>query len=392
LRLVSALILMIVASVLVWWLPYSLMIKWGVIVASVSIFLNLLDQMVVAFFQNKINMKRVAIAELVGKLVLLVLTILVVYLKGSLILLLVVIILGFSVNLGINLNYLSKFIKLKLSYNKQIWQNILKKSWPVALTTLFSLIYFKADTLLLSILPVNQIFATSNEMAVGIYGAPYKILEVLIGWPAIFMGLVSPLLAKSWAEKNIDKLKQVFQKAFDVLVIIIWPMIIGVIILAKPLMVLIAGQEFAISSLPLQILIWAVGIIFLTHLTTYTIIALGQQKRMIKFYVSAAILAVTAYLIFIPQYSYIAAATITVAVELFMLITTIYLLKKVVTLKISLMVFAKALLSAIIMGTCLLFIINLNVILLILIGIIIYLGVLYLLGGVDKKMIQELVK
>jgi len=390
LRLVTALILMLVASILVWWLPYSLIIKLGVMVASVSIFLNLLDQLVVAFFQNKINMKRVALAELVGKIILLGLTILIVYLKGNLILLLIAIILGFSVNLGINLSYLNKFIKVKLSYNKQIWRDILKKSWPVALTTIFSLIYFKADTLLLSVLPVNSMFASSNEMAVGIYGAPYKILEVLIAWPAIFMGLVSPLLAKNWAEKNIEKFKQLFQKAFDVLNIIIWPMIIGVVVLAKPLMVLVAGNEFVKSSLPLQILIWAVGIIFLTHLTTYTIIALGQQKKMIKFYVVAAILAVIAYLIFIPQYSYVAAATITVLVELFMLMATIYLLKKVVALKINLLVFSKAVLAAIVMGGCLYFIINLNVVLLILIGAGIYLGVLYLLGGIDKEMIKEL--
>ena len=38
LRLITALILMIIATGLVWWLPYSLMIKLGVMVASISIF------------------------------------------------------------------------------------------------------------------------------------------------------------------------------------------------------------------------------------------------------------------------------------------------------------------------------------------------------------------
>jgi len=390
LRLITAGILMLLAGGLVWFFPYSLLIKIGVLVAALSIFLNLLDQIVVAFFQNKVNMKRVAVAELAGKLTLLGLTILIVILKGNLLLLLVAVILGFVINFGINLSYLRKFIKLRLSWDWIIWQSILKKSWPVAVTTIFSLIYFKADTLLLSILPINPVWALNNEVAVGIYGAPYKILEVLIAWPAIFMGLVSPLLAKSWLEKNVIRFQQVFQKAFDVLVIIIWPMMIGTLVLAQPLIVLVAGKEFVNSALVLQILIWAVGIIFLTHLTTYSIIALGKQKSMIKFYVVAAILALTAYLIFIPQYAYLAAATITVLVELFMLMATIYLLKKVVGLKINLLVFTKALVAAVVMGFCLFYIINLNVIILVLLGAGIYLGTLYIIGGVDKKVIKEL--
>ncbi len=390
LRFITAIFLLILASIIIWWLPYSLTIKIGVIVAAVATILNLLDQIVVAFFQNKIDMKRVAIAELVGKIILLGLTILIVFLKGGLILLLVAIILSFIVNLGINLIYLKKFIKLRLSFNWQIWQSILKKSWPVAVTTIFSLIYFKADTLLLSILPINPTWAINNEVAVGIYGAPYKILEVLIAWPAIFIGLVSPLLSKSWAKNNIEELNRIFQKAFDVLIIVIWPMIVGVLILAQPLMILVAGQAFVKSALVLQILIWAVGIIFLTHLTTYTIIALGQQRKMIKFYIMAAVLAVAAYLIFIPRYAYVGAATITVLVEFFMLITTLYVLRKRINLKISLLIFSKAMLAALVMGLVLFYLINLNIVLLILIGIGVYLGILYLIGGINRKMIKEL--
>lgn len=392
LRFITAVGLMFVAGVLVWFFPYSLIIKIGVIVASISIFLNLLDQIIIAFFQNKINMKRVAIAELIGKLITLGLIVLIVYLKGNLILILAAIILGFGANLGINLNYLSRFIKLRLKIDWQIWKEILCKSWPIAITSIFSLIYFKADTLFLSVLPVNSVFAASNEEAVGIYGAPYKILEVLIAWPAIFMGLVSPLLSKAWADKNIINFNNIWQRAFNILSIIIWPMIIGVVVLAKPLIILIAGNAFINSALIFQILIWAVGIIFLTHLTTYTIIAMGRQKQMIKFYVVAAILAVMGYLIFIPIYSYLAAAVVTVLVEGFMLIATIYLLKKYIGLRTNLLIFGKAMLAAVVMGFLLSWWLNWNVVLLVIIGAIVYLGVLWLIKGIDKNLIKEFVR
>ena len=228
-RFFSALLLMVAAGILVWMFPYSGLIKTGIIIASASIFLNLIDQIIVAFFQNKIDMKRVAVAELAGKIITLVFTILVVWFDRGLIWILVTVILGFSGNLIINLFYLRKFIKLKFSFDFEIWQSVLKKSWPIAVTSIFSLVYFKADTLFLSILPVNPAFASSNNQAVGIYGAPYKILEVLIAWPAIFMGLVSPLLSRAAVKEgrvaSLESLASedvqdssfaiIFQKAFE---------------------------------------------------------------------------------------------------------------------------------------------------------------------------------
>src|SRR3989338_213127 len=113
LRFFSALLLMVVASALAWVFPYSFLIKLGILVAALSVFLNLPDQIVVAFFQNKIEMKRVALAEIAGKIITLGLTVLMVYLDQGLLWVLASVILGFSVNLGINLIYLRRFIKLK---------------------------------------------------------------------------------------------------------------------------------------------------------------------------------------------------------------------------------------------------------------------------------------
>ncbi|OIO17549.1 hypothetical protein COV56_01305 [Candidatus Kuenenbacteria bacterium CG11_big_fil_rev_8_21_14_0_20_37_9] len=388
LRFFSALVLMIAASAIIWLFPYSLIIKLGVIVASFSIFLNLLDQLLVAFFQNKINMKRVAVAEFIGKLALLVATIFVVYLNGNILGLIVAIILGFMVNFFINLCYLNKFIKLKFEFDKKIWRDILKISWPVAITSIFSLIYFKADTLFLSILPANPAYTVSNEAAVGIYGAPYKILEVLITFPAIFMGLVSPLLSKAWQNNDRQSFRASWQKAFDSLAIIIWPLIIGVLVLARPLIVLIAGVDFAVSAPVFRILIFATAIIFVTHLTTYSIIAINKQKNMIKYYLLAAILAVILYIVLIPKYSYFAAAWVTTAVEFFMLISTIFILKKYSGIKINLSVFGKAMLASVIMGFVLNLIYGWNIILLIILGGAIYFGVLFLLNGVTKNILD----
>ncbi|NMB48176.1 flippase [Candidatus Kuenenbacteria bacterium] len=390
LRLVSATVMMVLACGLVWFFPYASIVRKGVLIAAVSIWLSLLDQIMVAFFQNRAEMKRVALAEMVSKVVVLILTMAAIYLKMNLMIVLAVVVVGALVNTGINFCYLMKLTPIRLEADRETWKEIFHLAWPVAVTSIFSLIYFKADTLLLSLLPVSHFYALNNSEAVGIYGAPYKILEVLIAWPAIFMGLVSPILSRKWAEKDEAGFKRVFGRALSGLLIIICPMIAGAMILARPLIVLIAGTEFVRSAVILQILIWATGIIFVSHLTTYALIALGKQKKMIGYYVAAAILAVVGYVIFIPRYAYFAAAAITVAVELFMLITTAILLRRSVAVGVEWKIFGKALAATVAMSAALLILPAMNVLLLGVVGAVVYVTVLFLLKGVDGEMVREM--
>jgi len=390
LRALSATGLMIVASGLVWFFPYDPIVKIGVIVAAVSIWLNLLDQIMVAFFQNRAEMKRVAIAEIAGKVMTLALVIIAVQARMNLIVMLAITVIGGLVNGGINFGYLLKFTKIKLAFDKVVWREIFRLSWPVALTSVFSLIYFKADILILSLLPANEIYAATQNEAVGIYGAPYKILEVLIAWPAIFMGLVSPILSSAAGEKRQEDFTRIFRRAMSGLLMIAVPMMVGAVIVARPLMVFVAGAEFARSAPVLQILIWATGIIFLSHLTTYALIALGQQKKMIRYYLVAAVGAVAGYLILIPKYSYFGAAVMTVAAELFMLITTWILLRKNAVVGVEKKLLGKIFLATAVMGAVLVILKNMQVIIVVVVGAGVYAGVLILLKGVDREMVREM--
>ncbi len=392
LRLVSALVLMGLANLIVWFLPYSYLIKVGTLIASISIVLSLLDQLAVAFFQNKIKMWLVSTSEIIGKLVLLGLVVWLIGKRAGLWFLFMAIVLSLGISLLINLFYLKKFIHLRLVFNWQIWREILNKAWPVAVTMFFALIYFKADTLLLSLLPLNPLYAMNNNQAVGVYGAAYKILEVLIAWPAIFVGLVSPLLARSWAQNEKKRFELVFQQAFNALMLVIWPMIVFILILAKPLITLVVGSSFMPAAGVLRVLIWAVGMIFLSHLTTYSIIALGKQKEMIKFYVTAAVLALAGYLFFIPKYVYWGAAGMTVLVEAFMLVATFYLLLKTTKIKINLLISLKGMLAALLAGAGLILLTGWNLFILIIIGLLVYLVFLWAMGGLDMNWLLGLLK
>jgi len=377
-RFVSGAILMLVASGLVWFFPYPYLVKLGTLVISLAVLFMTVDQITVALFQEKMKTKYVALAEIAGKVVILLSTILVIKLSLGFACVLWTVVAGCMVHFLINIIFARKLLKFSFAFDKNVWQNILRKSWPVATYMIFSMIYFKADTIVLSLY--------HSQSMVGIYGAPYKILEVLIAFPAIFMGLVSPHLSRAWSQNNLGSFKQIFQKAFDFLSIIVWPLIFGTIVLAQPIMNLVAGKEFLASAPVLQILIIATGIIFLAHLSTFSVVAINKQRQMMKYYILAAILALALYFAFIPRYSYYAAAVITVLIEFFILATSWIMVKKETGIKISFKNNLRSLLISVIMAL-ILYLLNFNIFASIIAGGLIYTGGLWLAGLLKKEMI-----
>jgi len=383
LRFLSGIFFMIVADSLIWFFPYNPAIKLGTLIISISVLTMMVDQVVVAIFQEQMKTKFAALAEFLGKVLTLILIYLAIKSNLSIIYLLWATTLGLIFHAFFNLFFARKFLHFNLSYHKETWLKILKNSWPIATYLIFSMIYFKADTIILSLY--------HPQSTVGLYGASYKILEVLITLPAIFMGLVSPHLSRAWAENNFSHFKAVYQKAFDLLSILVWPMIFSVLVLAQPMMAFIAGSEFLPAAPIFQILIIATGIIFLAHLSTFSIVAINKQKTMMKFYIIAAIIALILYFIFIPKYSYWAASLITVAVESFILICSWLMIKKQTGIKINLDISAKSFLASLIMAIVI-SLTNLNLFANIAIAIITYFSCLWLFGVMRKEMVSEFLR
>jgi len=225
---------------------------------------------------------------------------------------------------------------------------------------------------------------------VALYGAAYKILEVLIALPILFMGLILPHLTASWAEENRQRWQEIFQKSWDALSLATLPLVAGGIVLAKPIIKLIAGEGYGASAQIMQILMLATGIIFLGSLFTHAIVAVNEQKAMIKFYLITAVIAVILYIKFIPIYSYYAAAGITVLAELLIALSAAYKVYSVSALKLSWLVFTKALLASAVMAFLLALCGNIHVLIAIPLGVSAYLILIILLKAAPKELSSAL--
>lgn len=383
-RLIASIIFLGLAPLVVLFFPYPTIIKVGVALASLGFIFHSLTSTLTSFFQKHLIIYKIVIAETVAKIIYLGIIILAIYLNRGLLGIITAVILDSFFALAILIYFALKQISLKPSFDFKVWHKILKTTWPIALTIALNLIYFKGDIFIMSLI--------RSQSEVGLYGAPYKILEVLINITYLFLGLILPLLATAIAIKNFEKLKIIIQSTFDFLIILTIPMIVGGYFLGRELMILMAGSEFAISGDIIKILLLATGAIFMAALFGYVVVALDQQKRMIKFYAINAVLSVGGYWILISKYGYWGAAWMTVATEIFILITAAYVMYRSINFLPNLKLLGKSIVASLIMAIPLYVFPNLIFPLAIFIGVLVYFFTLYILKGFDKQMILEIVK
>lgn len=327
---------------------YSTSVVFAIAATTLFYFFLSMNQLLSAIFQKFLQTQWVAIGELAGKLVQCSLTVLVVALGGSVFWMLMILVASAGVNFFINLWASQKFMRLRFAWDGDVVRSVLKEAWPIALSIICTLIYFKGDTFVMTFFETQQV--------VGQYGAPYKILEVLVTFPAMFAGLVLPILTQAWNVGDRDRFQKLFQRSFAAIAIIAIPILFGVQVLAPQIMTLIAGADFASDAAgiervvnSLRILILATTAIYFGTLFGYLVVALNKQKTMLFGYAFVALTAMTGYLLLIPRFSVYGAAWVTVYSESMIVLIGLVIILRTTRIRLSFYAPLAAVISAVIM-------------------------------------------
>lgn len=382
LRFFSALLFLGGGSFLIFAFPYPAIVKWSAVIVSLSFFFMSLVQILTTVFQKYLKMGQVALAEVIGRVGFLIVILLFIFYQGNLPALMWGNVANTFIYFVVLWFLIKKFGKVTWAFNWEYWKTVVSKTWPIALGIAFNLVYFRADTIILSLY--------KPAADVGIYGAPYKVLEIITTFPHMFMGLVMPLLTAAWVAQNLERFKNVMQGTFDFFIILAVPMVLGSIPLAEKIMKLIAGSQFGESGKILPALMLATGIIFIGILFTYALVILEKQKNMLKYYFSAAVLSLIGYFIFIPKYSYFGAAWVTVIIELFIALSAFVLTYKFSRAKLSLKIFWKSLLASLLMILIISLLPNWPTLLLIFTAFLIYGILMIILKGINPAIARQL--
>lgn len=382
LRLFITIAILILSPVIVYFLPYDTDIKTAIIIISFSYVFSSYYQILNGLFQKRILMNQVTLSELAGKLVQV--TLIIVAIKFDLGFYFIIASLSASMLINFALVHLlcRRFIHFRIQFDFEYWKKFLRQSYPIGLGAIVTFIYFKADSILLSLM--------KSPEDVGIYGAAYKVVENMTFFPAMIVGLTMPLLSLN-IQENRQKFDYILNKNFKVFLVLVIPLLIGVTFLADGIMGVIAGQDFAASANVLRICVFALAFIFFGNLFNNVLIAARLQKYFLGILVICAVFNITSNLIFIPQYSYYATATTSVFTELLVAVLSAFVIYKKIKFVPKVNRFFSLLLSGALMAVYLYLMKDQNMYLQIISSALIYFGCLVLFKVISKDEILSLI-
>lgn len=382
LRLVSGFLLFGIAPILVLFLPWSQSVKQAVLVGAVAYFLMGGATMLVGIFQKHEAMWRPALAELINRIVLVSLVAFFAYSQMGVVAMVFAMLVANLIWLFLMMYYAKPFVLIRPLFEIKIWKKITSRSWPIAISTIFNLLYLKGDILILSYF--------RDQTEVGLYGLAYKLIDILTVLPMMFMGLLLPSMVKAWTENNKEIFKKRVSQTFDVFIITIIPIILGAQAVGVDLINFIAGNDYETAGNVLQILVLALIGVFLGGLFGHLVVAINKQKQMIFGYALVAIITLPGYFYFIQLYGMWGAAWMTIFSETLITLFTFIMVYKHSKALPGLRVFLKSLAASIVMYFIIDILPETHVVMDILVGMLSYIIIMFILKGIKTEEIKSL--
>lgn len=318
LRLIASIGILALSPLIVLFLPYSSQVNHGILIIALSLLFSSSYQVLNGVFQKRLAMDKVAIAELAGKVAQVGVIIIAATRQWSFEWIVSAVLFNMVVSFVIAFLWSRRYLKFSLQFDFSYWKSFLKESLPMGAAAVITFLYFKMDTILLSIM--------RSSSDVGIYNASYKVVENLNFFPAMIVGLVMPIMSRT-VFHDWKKFEIVSNHTLKLFVILTVPLVIGTLFLSDGIVYLIGGDKFAESAEVLRILIFALVCMFFGHFFNATLIAGNLQRTLMFIFAFAAGFNVISNLIVIPVFSYIGAAYISVITELAVVALSVYFAK-----------------------------------------------------------------
>ncbi len=324
LSLFAALLMVLGAMVIPLQTTNPLLVRKAIMLGSLILILNTVKASLYVIFQTKLQLQKQSVVDVTISLLILLISLFFVRQQLGLIPLISAFILANLAGIIISLFLAIRTIEFDWRIDKRFIRRLLTESFPMGAILLIFTIDNKIDTVMLG--------SIKGSGAVGIYAIAYRIYDVLILGAAYFMFTLLPVLSRhSDLTRWREKLKKIYQKSFDFMFLMGITVVVGIWVFA-PLAVKLITQrkflEFSDSIVVLRLLGFALFLAYFNHLTGYTIVALGKQRRYFFIALGALIFNVVTNALVIPKFSYYGAAVVTILTEgLVLIITSVFVFR-----------------------------------------------------------------
>jgi O-antigen/teichoic acid export membrane protein len=277
-------------------------------------------------------------------------------------------------------------IRPKIIINRETLKFLFTIAYPFALAGIFVKVYSYLDSILLSKL--------AGDLAVGWWSVAYKITYAFQFIPMAFSAAMFPAMSAYYiSDKTL--LRKTFERVMFYLAIIAVPLACGIFSLAEPIILKIYGESYLPSIIPLQILIFAIIFIFLNFPVGSLLNATDRQMTNTLMMGGAMLVNIVLNTLLIPFFSFNGAAISALASYVVLFASGLYFANKVVDYNKIFLIRSlfKIFFSALAMSAIVIFLRPyISFIILIPLGMIVYFSAMFLIKGIEKRDIVNIVK
>lgn len=259
-----------------------------------------------SIFQGFQRMEYQTVWNILNSLFILVGVLAVVWLGGSVVQVAVAYLIAAALSLVYSAaTFTRRFFTPGLSFSR----DMIREAIPFGITSVFSLIYFWIDSVMLSLM--------KGDVSVGLYNAPYRLLTVISSLYGVYLTAVFPVMSRFHVESE-DSLRFTYMRSLKYLIIIAVPLIFTVFTLAGPLIELIFSAKYLESVPALRVLIIATAFMFINGVSSSLLGSANRQITVTRITGVAALFNVTLNLALIPRFDFMGASAATVMTEALM--------------------------------------------------------------------------
>ncbi|MFH1202738.1 MAG: flippase [Candidatus Omnitrophota bacterium] len=212
-----------------------------------------------------------------------------------------------------------KFIKFEFSLDAKFIVSIFKSSIPIAFLTLFPLLTFKIDTIMLS--------KMTNDVITGWFAGASRLIEPIAVIPVTFGVAAFPVISRFYKNSK-DNLVSIFTASNLVLSMAAIPIVLILFFCSGFFVQSLLGKEFFNSIMAVKLLSFCLLPIFLRPFLEYFILALGAYKIIYISCIMGVIINISLNLALIPVFAHLGACISTILSELAVVVCIIFMVVK----------------------------------------------------------------
>ncbi len=210
----------------------------------------------------------------------------------------------------------------KITYINPTVYEIITQAWPFGLASLFHLIYFQSDIILVK-------YLSGSEVA-GYYNVSFTIIVAIYIFPSvIYQKFLLPKIHR-WAHHDRERFYTTYRKGNFIMFVIGVIAMVLIWLLSSSLIPILFGDKYIDAVVLLNILALSIPIIFVASSVGATLVTQEHMRKKVKYMGLVAIINIILNIILIPSYGAIGAAVATVISNIMLLIIFYYASEKIV--------------------------------------------------------------